>query len=129
MNTLARFRSAILVLSIPALWLGSFTFSVQLDHAQLSDEFTFIPVSIHASQSADYGVDTSGDKFAPVDEDIFRDVLEDNEDNEDNEETGQPAPPSKEERDDDGSSGDQEPARGHGRGNAWGHSKGKGPKK
>ena len=126
MNALLRFRSAILVLSIPALWLGSFTFSIQLDHAKLSDEFTFIPVSIHASQSADYSADPSGDKFAPVDEDIFRDVLEDNEDNE---ETGQPAPPSKEERDDDGSSGDQEPARGHGRGNAWGHSKGKGPKK
>jgi len=137
-----RFSSAILVLSLPALWLGSFTVSVQGDQTPLSDEFTFIPVSIHASRSADYRVDPAADKFAPVDEDIMADMQEDASATESSSPTYVP-PATEESESGEGESdsnqggsggqdsGDETPNRGNGngKGNAGGNGKGKGPKK
>lgn len=75
MREALRFRSAVLFLSLPALWLDSFTLSEQLDPTPLSGDFSYIPVSIHASQSADYSRDPANNKFAPVNEDIFTDLV------------------------------------------------------
>jgi hypothetical protein len=65
-------RSAILLLGLPALWVGSYSISGQ---AQAPD-LEFVPVAVHAFHSADYSVDEF-EKLAPVNEDIIADVQQD----------------------------------------------------
>lgn len=123
-----RFRSAVPFLSLPALWLGSFTLSGQLDPTPLSGDFSYIPVSIHASQFASR--DPATNKFAPVDEDILTDMVT----NVDSLSLTETAPlisqPEKQERDEEensapiqnssgsGSGSDSTPGNEHGKGNA-----------
>lgn len=78
MNMPTRFRSTLLFLGLPVLWLGSFSATGQFNSsAQQAANFDFIPVAVHASHSANYSVDESNDKFAPVDEDIVIDARND----------------------------------------------------
>lgn len=132
MSKLLRFRSAVLFISLPALWLGSFTLSRQLDPTSLSGDFSYIPVSIHASQSADYSRDPASNKFAPVNEDILTDlVIADSpsptitgpvQDRDDEEENSAPTQNSSGGGSDLGSS--STPGKGHGNGNAGGNGNG-----
>lgn len=78
MNTPTNLRSALLFLSMPVVWLGSFSLTGRLDSpTQLSPNFEFVPVAVHASHSADYSVDASAGKMAPVDPEIMNDAMDD----------------------------------------------------
>lgn len=78
MNSPIRIRSVLLFLGLPALWFGSFSISEKISIAQLSSpNFEFVPVTVHASHSADYSIDEFTNSFAPVDEDIVTDAQAD----------------------------------------------------
>ncbi len=78
MNAPTKIRSVLLFLGLPALWVSSFSLTGQVNFdAQQNAGFEFIPVSVHASHSANYHIDPSTDKIAPVDEDIVTDAQSD----------------------------------------------------
>jgi hypothetical protein len=72
MNAPTSIRSAILLLGLPALWVGSYSISGK---AQAPD-LEFVPVAVHAIHIADYSVDAM-EKLPPVDENIVIDMMED----------------------------------------------------
>lgn len=66
-------KKILLLLAIPVLWIGTAGFSGFLD--EQADGYEFIPVALHASSSANYGVDTLVVKIPAINSQVIVDAL------------------------------------------------------
>src|SRR3972149_9397637 len=69
-----RLRNLAILLVAPLLWWGTYTPADAYSSA--SEEFVLLPVALHASRAANYGIDPFGSSIAPVDISIIRAVLD-----------------------------------------------------